>query len=182
MLSMNYYFSSFKSKFSSPSAFTLIELIVVIAILGILASAVIFTLDPKAQLDKASDAERKSDLSHIQRALEEYYNDHNGYPEHTADGKIRDQELGDIDWGTNWGNYLTIVPKDPADPRKKYSYRKISVSGGYAIYTSLDRTNDPDICNGLDKTNHCPLAVTRNANCGSSVLCNYGVSSPNLKP
>ncbi|PIP15252.1 hypothetical protein COX47_00635, partial [Candidatus Roizmanbacteria bacterium CG23_combo_of_CG06-09_8_20_14_all_35_49] len=54
-------------------AFTLIELLLVIIILGVLATLIIgnfFT-----SLKKGRDARRKGDLEQIQRALEMYYED-----------------------------------------------------------------------------------------------------------
>jgi type II secretion system protein G len=165
--------------------FTLIELIVVIAIIGVLVSASVVALDPLGQIKKATDAQRKSDLALIQRALEEYYNDKGEYPQHTATGQIDDEKLGIIDWGQPWGKYMRILPKDPRSPEKQYIYTWFQ--GGYVLYTSLDRETDIDICNKADTTNHCPnLTNTYRSSgsdfCGSGKICNYGVSSPNLKP
>ncbi|HUD02706.1 MAG TPA: prepilin-type N-terminal cleavage/methylation domain-containing protein, partial [Candidatus Paceibacterota bacterium] len=58
--------------------FTLIELMVVIAIIGILASIIMVSLS-SAQ-SKGRDAKRVADIRTIQLALEEYYNDNGNYP------------------------------------------------------------------------------------------------------
>ena len=55
--------------------FTLIELILVIGIIGVLVSATLIFIDPKAQLDKSRDGRRKSDLAQIVKAIEEFYQD-----------------------------------------------------------------------------------------------------------
>jgi prepilin-type N-terminal cleavage/methylation domain-containing protein len=49
--------------------FTLIELVVVIAIIGILAGAVFFSIKPGELLSSSRDATRKSDLSNLNNAL-----------------------------------------------------------------------------------------------------------------
>lgn len=58
--------------------FTLIELMVVIAIIGLLASIILVSLSTAQQ--KGRDARRIADLKEIETALELYYSDHNSYP------------------------------------------------------------------------------------------------------
>lgn len=60
--------------------FTLIELLVVIGILGILASALIATIDPFEQLKKAADANRKNILVEFLNANVRYYTTHTQFP------------------------------------------------------------------------------------------------------
>ncbi|GAC1413966.1 MAG: hypothetical protein NVSMB66_6800 [Candidatus Doudnabacteria bacterium] len=59
-------------------AFTLLELLIVISIIGLLASIVIASAS-KARLS-ARNSKRITDLKQIQTALELYYNDNGGYP------------------------------------------------------------------------------------------------------
>ncbi len=67
--------------------FTLIELLVVIGILGILAAALVATIDPFEQLKKAQDANVKNVLVEFNDAVIRYYADHNAYPwDATANG------------------------------------------------------------------------------------------------
>jgi len=59
--------------------FTLIELLVVIAIIGLLSSVVLASLNQARA--KGMDAQRRSNLIEVQKALELYASDHNGqYP------------------------------------------------------------------------------------------------------
>jgi len=58
--------------------FTLIELLIVVAVISIIATIVAIVMP--AQLKRARDAQRKTDLSNVQKALALYYNDNGFYP------------------------------------------------------------------------------------------------------
>lgn len=62
----------------TPKGFTLIELMVVIAIIGVLSSVVLASLNSARA--KGRDAKRKAEMVSIQTALEMYYLDNNAYP------------------------------------------------------------------------------------------------------
>ena len=60
--------------------FTLVELLIVIALLGIIATIVIAAINPIEQANRASDAGMKADSSQIVSALQRYYTTHNQFP------------------------------------------------------------------------------------------------------
>ena len=61
--------------------FTLIELLIVIAILGILASAVLVAINPAKRQNQAKDSKTKTDMDSIATGLQAYYTSQNGtYP------------------------------------------------------------------------------------------------------
>ncbi|MFH1833178.1 MAG: type II secretion system protein [Candidatus Levyibacteriota bacterium] len=60
--------------------FTLIELIVVIAILGILATGTMAIINPFGQIQKSRDAIRKSALRQIANELDAYFITYGSYP------------------------------------------------------------------------------------------------------
>lgn len=64
----------------NQKGFTLIELLVVIGILGILATALVTTIDPFEQLKKAQDANVKNALVEYVNANLRYYTTHNNLP------------------------------------------------------------------------------------------------------
>ena len=73
---MRSYFKSFKRN----AGFTLIELLVVIGILGVLAAALIATIDPFEQLKKAQDTNSKNTAVEFVNASIRYYTTHNTLP------------------------------------------------------------------------------------------------------
>jgi prepilin-type N-terminal cleavage/methylation domain-containing protein len=172
--------------------FTIIELVVVIAMIGILAGFLIATIDPIAQIQKGRDGRRKADLAQIQRALEAYYQDNRQYPPNPGMGdypgdpacayneyKIVDLAGLVVEWGSPFRPYMNLVPEDP-DSTKNYVY--IADCGGqaYWLYASLERDNDPQMC---DLGSTCANATAHGAGpdeCGG--ICNFGVSSSNTSP
>ena len=63
---------------NSLTGFTLIEVLLVIAILGILAAIVIVAVNPSKQLGEAQDAQRQSDVRAILDGVHQYSIDNNG--------------------------------------------------------------------------------------------------------
>lgn len=187
---MNFKFQIPNSKFPISKGFTLIELIVVIGIIAILSVMLIAVVDPVSQFQKSRDAQRKSDLSQIQKAIEQYYQDTGHYPAATGSFQIIGLNNGTLSWGlsnvNNWP-YMNVLPKDP-DTARTYVYYATGQS--YWLYASLERgANDPSVCNygnacatmqaggvGFPSAHKC--SPTGNA----AITCNYGVSSPNTTP
>ena len=66
------------SRIEIKKGFTLMELLIVVAIIGILSSIVLASLN--AARMKSRDAKRYSDIKQIQTALELYYNENGRYP------------------------------------------------------------------------------------------------------
>ena len=55
---------------SKISSFTLVELLIVIAILAVLAAAVVIVLNPAELLAQARDSQRLSDISTLKNAVD----------------------------------------------------------------------------------------------------------------
>ncbi len=62
----------------AQAGFTIIELLIVIAIIAILAGLVLNNF--QGAQAKARDTQRVTDVNNVHTKLEEYYNDNNGYP------------------------------------------------------------------------------------------------------
>ncbi len=94
-------------------AFTLIELLIVIAIIGLLATLSVIALNNARA--KSRDAKRMADVKQMQTALELYFNDAQSYP---------DEDMINTDKTIKSGNnvYMQIVPTPPTPPAAHMQY------------------------------------------------------------
>jgi len=173
------------------SAFTLIELLISITILGILTTIVLGGF--KSSQIRSRDAKRKSDLKQIANALEMFYSDKGFYPAYDSSrGKIQacpynsDTGVGsDCEWGsgefreTSGGNtrvtYFKSLPKDPSG--LSYYYRQVSGGKGFQLYAHLENEKDP---NCIDS--NCSTAPLLPTGVMCSDFCNFAITSPNVTP
>lgn len=147
--------------------FTLMELMIVMMIIGILVTIVAGSfMQTKV---KSRDAQRKNDITQLQRSLEAYLNDHGEYPDSTG-GKVMS-----LDWGApftdaNGTVYMISLPNDIKAPTIQFYYHTNSTNMKYQLFTTLENAQDSDV-----KTFSTPPT------CGT-VICNYGRSSSNTTP
>ncbi|HUD21036.1 MAG TPA: type II secretion system protein [Candidatus Saccharimonadales bacterium] len=113
------------------SAFTLVEVLTVIAIIGILVT--ITTYVYSAALIRSRDKQRLTDLQTIQNGLEQYYLDYRTYPPviDTSDLTVRFQlETGCAGKQCLAPKYLTTTPVDPKYPSpSNYVYLPLANAG-----------------------------------------------------
>src|ERR1700719_1779186 len=96
--------------------FTLIELMMVIAIIGLLAAIISVSL--ASARAKGRDGKRISDLKSIQLALETFYNDYQMYP---CDIYSKAYTINASCPAYFNGTYMSVVPKDPNGPQYSYT-------------------------------------------------------------
>lgn len=107
---------------SHKNGFTLVEVLLVIAILAILAAVVIIAINPARQLANTRDATRIGDVHSILSAVHQYASDNNGIfpgeittlPQEicrTVNSTCID--LSDLSVLTNNQVYMVTVPQDP---------------------------------------------------------------------
>ena len=175
----------------SKWGFTLVELLVVMAIIGILA--VVSLANFRTSQIKARDAQRKSDLHQIANALEAYMTDHAGYPLASAAGGGKIKACGcksaatadACDWDNDLGsrefcdeNSTVYMTKVPGDPVASPNYCYWSDTNSFKLYAKLENSKDPE-CLEHDVNGNCVLPAS--PNCGG-IKYNFGISSPNTKP
>lgn len=151
--------------------FTLIEILVVMAIIGILATIGMGAFGTAQS--KARDARRKSDLENVARALEMHYNDNKAYP-------------ASVSWGVQWAAGTTVyMEKMPTDTKYGYYYIPVDVGGvarkGYQLFARLENTEDAKAARIIGP----PIVAGRyqpfaSIKCGTTKGCNYVIMSTNV--
>lgn len=101
----------FSAQRFNTKGFTLIELLVVIGILGILAAALVATIDPFEQLNKAQDANSKNTAVEFLNANIRYYTTHSAMPWWTngADCMAGVTTLSAVNLSSSAGMYGTCL-------------------------------------------------------------------------
>lgn len=162
------------------NAFTLVELLVVMAILGVLVALVAGNFR-NAQI-RGRDAQRKSDLKQLAHSLELFYADYGKYPSE-ASGSISACPYNPaLSTGTSctWGDdqftdgkttYFKNVPNDPSSSGS-YRYREVvgSSSQKFQLFAYLENSQDPVID---------PLVTALGYSCGGGNICNMAITSSN---
>jgi len=156
--------------------FTLVELLVVMAILGILVSLVAGNFR-SAQV-RGRDVTRKSDLKQIAHSLELFYADYGKYPLDSS-GLISAcpyNPLLSTGVACSWGEdsftdgktvYFKVVPSDPSSDYS-YFYRIVPGSSNqkFQLFAYLENSKDPEI-------------ITTSHLCGGGKNCNFAITSTN---
>jgi prepilin-type N-terminal cleavage/methylation domain-containing protein len=120
------------------SGFTLVELLIVIIVVGILAGTGIYTF--KGSQEKARDAQRKTDLQNIKKALLLFFNDKQTFP---VGGCIGSGCSTLFSYGgATSSDYITDFPVDPINAAP-YRYGYASDGTCFYLLATLENTKDP---------------------------------------
>lgn len=162
------------------SGFTLVELLVVMAIISILTMITVSQFQTARR--KANDVSRKGDLNSLSKALHLYFSDYGFFPNATS------IEGGAIDLNTlsSWGGsfedqsvsppyvYMKKLPKENSAGLPPYCYKVDSLTNPkkFALYAELenkldkecDRNNDnlPDDTYQCGGRNYCYFTTSSN--------------------
>ena len=170
-----------KTDWRLQGGFTLVELLVVMTIIGILATLIVGGF--RSSQMRGRDAQRKSDLKQLSNALEIFYSDYGKYPP-AAGTQIAACSYNPANgtgvacaWGTSEMTdgktiYFKTIPKEPEGTRT-YVYKVNSNQNKYQLYAHLENTEDKN-CIGGDCTNP---GITQT--CGGTAVCNFAVTSTN---
>jgi len=135
----------------TSSGFTLVELMLVVVIIALLA--VFGILSYQKQIVRANDSKRKTDLEKLKVLFEDYYNDHDCYPQVAT---WNTYNCTDGSGGEFFASYLNGQPI-PCDPttNERYLYitipedqpSNVSACSGYKLFAALGNLSDTDIIN-----------------------------------
>lgn len=141
---------------SCRRGFTLIEMLIVVAIIGILASIVLLGVGPTRA--RARDARRVSDLRAVQTALELYFSKNGVYPTASTWAGLT-SDLTNANIGT------TQIPNDPT-ASKKYFYGSTDGTA-YVVGAKLEDAGNP----ALDPNNGDLDGTVQGIDCTDPVYC-----------
>jgi prepilin-type N-terminal cleavage/methylation domain-containing protein len=146
--SQNPYCLSLNSQLTSPKGFTLVELLIVIGVLGVLATGLLIAINPAQQLAKARDADRIAAVKQMSTAINRYMVTQGRPPPNKSPGSAYwSSSANFLDELVNLGE-LKNIPKDPKNGRfGYYDYGKGSVAGAIVVTTleSIPNTTvEPD--------------------------------------
>ena len=147
-------------KFKKNGGFTLVELMIVIAIIGILSQIVLVSLS--VARSKARDAQRKNDLHVIATALEMYYNDFGTYLVDNTGWYSGGQGWLAYENGATYPKSVTarlfelglLTQRTIEDPKQSPGYMIYLCGNDFAISATLenptpaDTTHAESTCNG----------------------------------
>ncbi|MDD5222178.1 MAG: type II secretion system protein, partial [Patescibacteria group bacterium] len=171
---MNHFMKFFYfQKSSHRRSFTLVELLIVVAIIGLLTAFAVFSITPA--LAKARDAKRAQALKSLSTTLELYLADSGSYPNGAIGPSSSDSSYGfcleqSTDFATLMSSYMAQIPKDPlfqdtVYPDHCYWYRTANSGSQYHISTYIESSNyAPAINDGGQETTSYEVYGGNNAN------------------
>lgn len=127
-----------RSPFKSNKGFTLIEIILVVAVIAILAGIVIFAVNPTKQLADGRNSQRRTDVNTILNAVYQYTVDNSALPSTittTATGVCKTGAssctgLIDLSVLSLNGKYVVSLPIDPQASGNSTGYNISKDSNG----------------------------------------------------
>lgn len=179
----------------TKKSFSLMEILIIISLIILIAIIALITLNPKKQIEKSQDSKRKTELTQLQKTLEDWYNDKNCYPrpsEICYDSPSADNTChicGNENSSPNFSPYLSSLPCDPQHPTKKYLYQvdDLDCPKMYWLYAKFSNEDDPLISqtncsSGCGPENDCNYNVGFTSPNASVNICQMPISSPTSTP
>lgn len=124
--------------------FTLIELIIVIAIIGVLTALIMPNF--MAGRIRARDSAKKTDARSVKQAIQMYYNDYQAYPDDASSNTDIDCDSGagvsacGDSFTVSEATYMKQLPTS-------FRYYEDNANDGYLLQVTLENASDEDMIN-----------------------------------
>lgn len=179
--------TGYKVKKFLSSGFTLVELLIVIAIIGTLAVVVLVAINPVQQLAKTRDTGRKSTTQQLGHALEAFAVNNNGsYVPEAATWMttlVTSGELTSVPGAINYAvtGVTACSTNTPSAGSAGNGYCYLTTGGGATpgggpiiIYARLEATADTSRCAALNSSYNRAYAIYSSALGKGGVVCKAG--------
>lgn len=158
-----------KNKIKEKTGFTLVELLVVMAIIAILT---VITLGSFTESQKKSrDGARKANLKSLSEAINLYYTDTGSFPSTITFG-------GELSQGSMI--YMKKTPSEKSSGVEPFKYNTLSTRKSFKLYTNLENDKDRDCY--CYRTARAEGPACSDLGYTISNGCGYIITSSNISP
>lgn len=175
----------------SSRGFTLIEIVVALAVLGTLIGGAMIAVNPNRQLNKTKDAASQAALQEVKKGLDLYYQDSNCYP--TTSSSFTTALSTGGEWKVGNTVYLAKTPVDGYGRALVYMTDPVSSCPQWnVLFTKLSAAGSTDICplqekpectpEGFDNTWACVVSGSTNCSAVSGGQIGIGGIVPTATP
>lgn len=134
-----------------PKAFTLIELLIVIAVIGILVAVILPNLI--GMRERARDTVRKNDLAQLGKALRLYFDDFGAYPMDSVNKICCDADPTSCTAGVCGNNFVVNGTSYMKALPEGYTYDQRDDGYDFLLAIDLENASDQDIEKSVARCN-----------------------------
>ncbi len=136
-----------KIKQNKKTGFTLIEILVVIGIIGILATVVLVAVNPNRQFKQARDSQRVANVNTILNALGQNIADHEGSLFCDGTARVLNDSINEVIMNGSGADiasclipdYISKLPYDPKSSNNTYYNNEDDYNTGYTLSVTSGR-------------------------------------------
>lgn len=132
--------------FALSSGFTMIELLVVIAIIGILAVAVLSTLNPIEQLNRGRDTRSRADASEMLAGSERYYTVNEIYPWNAGAAGGAADPVSSYEFDGRTGSWAWAQELVTSNEVKSSLINRLTTDKKHVIFKAAGAAETPYVC------------------------------------